>query len=93
MFGDETSDTCIEHFPVLVQDHIVGKPVVLLEREIRRVMVLNFPDVLGELRPSLLNGHVWTMLLLPFRMIELEKLLSTHLSWRFLFYEIIHEKY
>ncbi len=59
---DELGGTFVQLVAVLVQDHVVRITVVLLERQVRSVVILDFDDVSGELRPSLVHGDVRPML-------------------------------
>ena len=52
----------IQPVAVLVQDHIIRITMVLLERQVCCIMILNLDDVTGELRPGFVHGNVRAML-------------------------------
>ena len=62
VLDDEVPDAIVEHLAVLAHHQLVAKPVTFFEGELVRIVVLNFTDVHGKLRPGFINGDVWAML-------------------------------
>jgi hypothetical protein len=62
VLDDEVPDAIIEHLAVLTHYQLVAKPVTFFEGELVRIMMLNFADVQGKLRPGFVNGDIWAML-------------------------------
>lgn len=66
----------VQHARLTIQTHVVRIPVVLLEGQIVRAMVVNFGDGLREGVPELGGLGVWYQL-----KVNEESLLSTVLEW------------
>jgi hypothetical protein len=62
VLNDEAPDTIVEHLAVFAHYQLVAKPVTFFEGELVCIVVLNFTDVQGELRPGFVNGNIWAML-------------------------------
>lgn len=59
---DELGGAFVQLVAVLVQDHVVRIPMVLLKGQVRSVVILDLDDVPRELRPGLVHRDVWSML-------------------------------
>jgi hypothetical protein len=62
VFDDEVPDAIVEHLAVLTHYQLVAKPVTFFEGELVCIVMLNFTDVQGKLRPGFVNGDIWPML-------------------------------
>ena len=62
VLDDKVPDAIVEHLTVLTHYQLVAKPVTLFEGELVCIVMLNFTDVQGELRPGFVNGDIWAML-------------------------------
>ena len=62
VLDDEVPDAIVEHLAVLTHYQLVTKPVTFLEGKLVRIVMLDFTDVQGKLRPRFVNGNIWAML-------------------------------
>jgi hypothetical protein len=62
VLDDKVPDAIIEHLAVLTHYQLVAKPVTFLKGEFVCIVVLDFTDVQGKLRPGLVNGDIRPML-------------------------------
>jgi hypothetical protein len=62
VLDDEVPDAIVEHVAVLAHYQLVAKPVTFFEGELVCIVMLNFTDVQGKLRPGFIHGNIWAML-------------------------------
>jgi hypothetical protein len=62
VLNDEVPHAVVEHLPVLTHYQLVAKPVTFFEGEPVCIVMLNFTDVQGKLRPRFINGNTWAKL-------------------------------
>jgi len=62
VLDDEVPDAIVEHLTVFTHYQLVAKPVTFLAGELMRIVMLNFTNVQGKLRPGFVNGDIWAML-------------------------------
>lgn len=62
VLDDKVPDAIVEHLAVLTHYQLVAKPVTFFEGKLVRIVVLNFTDVQGKLRPGFINGNTWAKL-------------------------------
>ena len=58
VLDDKIPDAIVEHLSVLAHYQLVAKPVTFFEGELVCIVVLNFTDVQGKLRPGFVNGDI-----------------------------------
>jgi hypothetical protein len=62
VLDDEVPDAVVEHLALFVLDQLVAKPVTFFEGELVRIVILNFTNDQGKLRPGFVNGELWARL-------------------------------
>ena len=62
VLDNKVPNTIVEHLAVLAHYQLVAKPVTFFEGELVCIVVLNFTDIQGKLRPGFVNGNIRAML-------------------------------
>jgi len=62
VLDDKVPDAIVEHLAVFTHYQLVAKPVTFFEGKLMGIVVLNFTNVQGKLRPGFVHGNIWAML-------------------------------
>jgi hypothetical protein len=62
VLDNKVPDAIVEHLAVLTHYQLVAKPVTFFEGKLVCIVMLNFTDVQGKLRPGFINGNAWAKL-------------------------------
>lgn len=62
VLDDEVPDAIVEHLTVFTHYQLIAKTVTFLEGELVCIVMLNFTNVQGKLRPGFVDGNIWAML-------------------------------
>jgi len=62
VFNDKGDDAVIQLLSVFGEDHLVGEPIVLFERQGVGSVALDLTDIVGKFDPDVVNRNIGAML-------------------------------